>query len=82
MKEVRVICAQCCKMVSKFEIWRFEKARCHEIIVFCHGQTDRMILTDQDLFEIGDQMRGQTGVAFQPRKIIPSPSPMLAGGEE
>lgn len=73
----RITCAICCKEVDRVTAWEDSYERLISVKAWCHGDTDVMQMTSDQLHSLGkpgiDAMMRDGGVAFATKRI--------AGGE-
>lgn len=80
-----IMCAVCGTLVHKAVFSYDEMAQMTLVTVRCHGQTDRMLMSEQDKRRLGSeglrQIAGSVGLAFdrpQPAQILPSSEALRA----
>lgn len=73
MEMPRVRCAVCNTPIERMMLKETADLMGHELVVFCHGEEDRMILSNHDLEAMGPegvhQLHAQEGIAFVAKKF-------------
>lgn len=66
----RIRCSLCDKLVDRIDVEINALLGVTHIKAYCHGDRDRMTLTEQEIDRFGKEFVGQEGVAFAPKLVV------------